>query len=174
MFCIYTFLAAEYVAAVHLGLVQGHRSDFGARKAVNVPRRPPNAAAAVQDVLPRLHAQFARQVVLMTQDGLPEGLVGLPGGEVKRRAPAPLVEVSSQVVVRIHQSSVVLLAARRASGFVGVHVVVFLDACLLAPRERRKENHRLLQALEKRRRNCCTACYHRQVLRRELHRLDFV
>mmetsp|Transcript_41931 Transcript_41931/g.131056 ORF Transcript_41931/g.131056 Transcript_41931/m.131056 type:complete len:330 (-) Transcript_41931:365-1354(-) len=94
------------VASVHLELVDGDCLDLSASEAGDVPRRPADPAAAVQDLGALADAQAAGEVVLVPEDGLAEGLPGAAVREVEARAPAPLVELRRQVVIGVHQSSI--------------------------------------------------------------------
>ena len=68
-------LSAQLVAAVDLELVQSQRGHVGRGEAVDVARRPADAAAAVQDLGALVHAELAREVVLVAEDRLAEVLL---------------------------------------------------------------------------------------------------
>mmetsp|Transcript_20375 Transcript_20375/g.61011 ORF Transcript_20375/g.61011 Transcript_20375/m.61011 type:complete len:367 (-) Transcript_20375:184-1284(-) len=154
----------DRVASIHLKLVDGDRLDARPQKLRDVARRAADAASAIEDFRAAAHEKAPGEVIFVAQNGLPEGLTGAPIREMETGAPPPLVELSGQVVIRVHESGVVLVTILRGLALVVLIVVPVDLAMLLRRRQRSKELGRLLQGSpdhgsrdDQHQRNCCDA-----------------
>ena len=120
-------LRAQDVAAIHLVLVECDAGHSRARELADVAQRATDAAAAVEHVVARLHAESHGQVVLMPRDRLQEVLARELLREVEGLAPAPLVEVGGQVVVRVDEVDVGRVTTFDRRLVIVVKVVVLVD-----------------------------------------------
>ena len=79
-----------------------------------VVHRPPDPATHVKHLHPRPKGQPLSQKHLVPEKRRLEALAPPPGGEVKRPAPAELVEIGNQVVVVIDERHVPFLSSLKA------------------------------------------------------------
>mmetsp|Transcript_15439 Transcript_15439/g.24374 ORF Transcript_15439/g.24374 Transcript_15439/m.24374 type:complete len:478 (-) Transcript_15439:198-1631(-) len=142
----------EGVAALHLVLVEGDPGDVRSSELGDVAVGAPDAATAVQQLIPGLGAQAAGEVVLVPADGLSEGLERPAVGKVETRAPAPLIKQRGQLVVGVDQGCVVAVSGLLPSFRVIMQVVVLVNPCididisfLFLARESLKHGHSLGQ-----------------------------
>ena len=75
--------------------------DVYASELCNLPRRPTNATANVEDSHPVAETHHVCKVVLMAGNGLVEGLAIGEAAEMEGGRPAVFVEVGDEVVVAI-------------------------------------------------------------------------
>jgi len=108
-------------------VVQGHTSDGGVGELGDVSHGTADTAAAVQHLVAGGHTEAASNVVLVTSDGLLEGLAGQLVSEVEALAPAPLVEKGGQLVVGVHQGGVRLVTVLQTDLLVIVQVVILIN-----------------------------------------------
>jgi hypothetical protein len=79
---------------------------MAAREPCNLPRRAPDAAPHVEDPHPLPDVHHVREVVLVADEALSEGLSGRGAVEVEALAEAELVEVGCEVVVSGYRARV--------------------------------------------------------------------
>lgn len=85
--------------ALDLVVVVVEAGDVGAGELGDLAGRAANAAADVEDLHALLDAHAVGEVVLVTGNGLVEGLADGEAAEVEGLAPAVLVQVGGEVVV---------------------------------------------------------------------------
>ena len=96
-------LLAKLIAAIDLVLVEGQSRHVGLGETTNVAEGTANATSDVEKLGGSGNAEFGSQFVLVTTNGLIEGLVSVPVGKMKGLTPAPLVKDSGQVVIGVDQ-----------------------------------------------------------------------
>jgi len=89
--------------ACDLVVVVVETSDVGVGELGNLPSRPANTAANVEDLHPRLDANLRGQVVLVAGDCLIEALTGRIPGEMEGLAPAIFIKVGREVIVAMRR-----------------------------------------------------------------------
>jgi hypothetical protein len=101
-----TLLCSVVGSSLNLVVVVVETSDVCARELDNLSGRATNTTTDIEDLHVVLEVHDVGEVVLVTGNGLFEGLAKGETAEVERLAPAVLVEVSGQVIVVTGQGSV--------------------------------------------------------------------
>jgi hypothetical protein len=92
--------------AVNLVVVVVQTGDVGAGELGDLSCGSADTAANIKDLHALLDADLVCEVVLMTGNGLVEGLADGETAEVERLAPSELVDVGSKVVVAVIEENV--------------------------------------------------------------------